>query len=293
MDGFLVARHENEIGTTTDVADHPEFAARQTRKSIDGEKVAGWFTEDFTLAELKTLRARERLPQLRSTQYDGKFEIATLDEIIDLVATESTKRGRVIKIVPEIKHPTHFASLGLAMEDKLLATLAAHDYTRTAPVMIQSFETANLRALRDKLGGAHPNIELLQLLGDKDERPYDIVVAKQRTTYGDMMKPNGLREIAGYADAIGPSAKNLDLHTGNSGSHSTLVDEAHAAGLKVVVYTFRPENYFLGSAFKGDGGAAARNEDGSIAEMRSYIAADIDALFTDDPALGRRAVDRP
>ena len=196
-------------------------------------------------------------------------------------------------MVPEIKHPTYFAGLGLAMEDKLLAALAAHEYTRTAPVMIQSFETANLRALRDKLGNAHPNIELLQLLGDKDERPFDIVVAKQRMTYGDMMKPNGLREIAGYADAIGPSAKNVDLRNDTIGSHSALVDSAHEAGLKVVVYTFRPENYFLGSAFKGEGGAAARNEAGSVREMRCFIAAGVDAMFTDDPALGRRAVDGP
>lgn len=292
-DGFLLARHENEIGGTIDVADHPEFAARKTRKSIDGEKVGGWFTEDFTLAELRTLRARERLPQLRSTQYDGQFGIPTLEEIIALVASESGKRGRVIGIVPEIKHPTYFAGLDLAMEDKLLAALAAHDYTRTAPVMIQSFETANLRALRDKLGSTHPNIELLQLLGDKGERPHDIVVAKQRTTYGDMMKPNGLREIAGYADAIGPSTKNLNLRTDASGSHSALVEAAHEAGLKVVVYTFRPENHFHGSAFKSDGGAKARNEDGSVREMQSFIAAGIDALFTDDPALGRRAVDSP
>lgn len=292
-DGFLVARHENEIGSTTDIADHPEFAAHKTRKSIDGEKVDGWFTEDFTLAELKTLRARERLPQLRSTQYDGQFEIATLEDIIDLIARESSKRGRVIGIVPEVKHPTYFAGLGMPLEDKLLTTLAAHEYTRTAPVMIQSFETANLRALRNQLGSAHPNIQLLQLLGDKGERPYDMVTAKQRTTYGDLMKPNGLREIAGYADAIGPSAKNIGLRTDASGSHSTLVDEAHAVGLKVVVYTFRPENYFLDSAFKGDGGAEARNEDGSLREMRSFIAAGIDAVFTDDPALGRRAVDGP
>lgn len=293
QDGFLVARHENEIGSTTDVAEHPQFAARKTRKSIDGEKVHGWFSEDFTLAELKTLRARERLPQLRSTQYDGQFAIATLEEVIALVAGESSKRGRVIGIVPEIKHPTYFAGLDLAMEDKLLTTLAAHEYTRTAPVTIQSFETNNLRALRDRLGNAHANIQLLQLLGDKGERPFDAVVAKQRTTYGEMMKPNGLREIAGYADAIGPSMKNVDLHADAIGSHSELVDAAHEAGLKVVVYTFRPENYFLGSAFKGDGGPTARNEAGSVQEMRSFIAAGIDALFTDDPALGRRAVDSP
>lgn len=239
-DGFLIARHENGIGDTTDVAGHPEFAARKTRKSIDGEKVDGWFTEDFTLAELKTLRARERLPQLRSTQYDGRFEIATLEEIIALVSTESAKRGRVIGLVPEIKHPTYFASLGLSMEDKLLATLAAHDYTRTAPVMIQSFETANLRALRDQLGSAHPNIELLQLLGGKNERPHDTVVAKRRLTYGDMMKPNSLYGIAGYADAIGPSIRSVELRDDAGASRSMLVEAAHEAGVKVVAYAFRP-----------------------------------------------------
>ena len=289
-DGFLVARHENEISGTTDIADHPEFAPRKTRKSIDGEKIDGWFTEDFTLAELRTLRARERLPQLRSTAYDGQFGIVTLDEIIELVADESSKYGRVIGIIPEIKHPTYFADLGLAMEDKLLATLAAHAYTQNAPVIIQSFETDNLRYLRDKIGATHANIELLQLLGEKDGRPYDAVVSRQRTTYGDMMKPSGLREIAGYADAIGSSIKNVDLQSGAQGARSALVDDAHAEGLKVVVYTFRPENHFLGSEFKDGGEAAERNESGSVREMQRYIAAGVDAVFTDDPALGRKAV---
>ncbi len=290
-DGVLVARHENEISGTTDVADHAEFAARKTTKSVDGEPISGWFTEDFTLAELRTLRARERLPQLRSTQYDGQFGIATLEEIIDLVASESARRGRLIGLVPEIKHPTHFARLKLAMEGKLLAMLDAHEYTRRAPVMIQSFETANLRALRESLGHKHPNIQLLQLLGDPSERPFDVVIAKRRTTYGDMMQPNGLREIAGYADAIGPSLKSIDLRTDAQASHSALVDAAHEAGLKVVVYTFRPENYFLPDALKSNDGDTARHASGSVREMRHCLAAGIDALFTDDPALGREAVD--
>ena len=290
-DGVLVARHENEISGTTDVADHAEFAARKTKKSVDGETISGWFTEDFTLAELRTLRARERLPQLRSTQYDGQFGIATLEEIIDLVASESARRGRLIGLVPEIKHPTHFARLKLAMEDKLLAKLDAQEYTRRAPVIIQSFETANLRALRESLGHRHPNIQLLQLLGDPGERPFDVVTAKRRTTYGDMMTPNGLREIAGYADAIGPSLKSIDLRTDDQRSHSTLVDAAHEAGLKVVVYTFRPENYFLPDALKSDEGDTARHASGSVREMQRHLAAGIDALFTDDPALGREAVD--
>lgn len=288
-DGFLVARHENEISGTTNIADHPEFVSRRTRKSIDGEKIDGWFTEDFTLAELRTLRARERLPQLRSTAYDGQFGIVTLDEIIELVASESSKHGRTIGIVPEIKHPSYFSSLGLAMEDKLLATLAAHAHTQSAPVIIQSFEIGNLRYLRDKIGAAHANIELLQLLGEKDGRLYDAVVSRQRTTYADMMRPSGLREIASYADAIGASIKNVDLRSGAQDARSALVDDAHAEGLKVVVYTFRPENHFLGSEFKDGGGAAERNESGSVREMQRYIAAGIDAVFTDDPALGRKA----
>ncbi len=292
-DGAVVARHEIEIGGTPDVAGHPQFASRKTSKSIDGEKISGWFTEDFTLAELRTLRARERLPQLRPTAYDGQFGIATLDEIIELVAGESAKRGRVIGIVPEIKHPTYFAELGLAMEDKLLAALDASDYTRRVPVIVQSFEAGNLRYLRDRLGNSHSNIQLLQLLGDKGERPYDSVATKRRTAYGDMMKPNGLREIASYADAIGPSIKNLDLRTDEAGARSTLVEDAHAAGLKVWVYTFRPENHFLGPAFQDEAGPGARNEAGSLGEMRGCIAAGIDALFTDDPALGRRAVHQP
>ena len=292
QDGALVARHENEIGSTTDVATHPQFAARKTSKTIDGERIKGWFTEDFTLAELRTLRARERLPQLRSTDADGRFPIATLDEIIKLVATESARRGRVIGLVPEIKHPTYFAGIGLAMEDKLLSTLAAHLYTKQAPVTIQSFETGNLRQLRERIGAAHPNLRLLQLLGGGKDRPYDLVATRQRTTYGDMMTPAGLRGIATYADAIGPSISSVKLTTATDGStHSALVQDAHAAGLQVVLYTFRPENYFLPREFRNGDAVTARNTAGSIRQMRGYIAAGIDALFADDPATARQAVD--
>ena len=291
-DGVLVARHENEIGSTTDVAAHPQFAARKTSKRIDGEKITGWFTEDFSLAELRTLRARERLPQLRSTQNDGQFPIATLDEIITLVAAESATRGRMIGLVPEIKHPTHFASIGLPMEEKLLSALSAHPYTQQAPVTIQSFETGNLRLLRERIGTAHPNLRLLQLLGGKRDRPYDFVAAGRNTTYGDMMTPAGLSEIATYADAIGPSISSVALTTDDSGNpRSALVQDAHAAGLQVVVYTFRPENYFLPREYRNGEALNVRNEAGSIRQMRAYIAAGIDALFTDDPATGRQAMD--
>ncbi len=283
-DGVLVARHENEIGGTTDVAMRPDFADRRTEKLIDGRKVSGWFTEDFNLAELRSLRARERLPLLRSTAYDGRFAVPTLAEIIEFVASESEQRGRVIGIVPELKCSTWFASIGLAMEDRLLEALSAHAYTRIAPVLIQSFEIGNLRYLREKLGAGKRNIGLMQLLGAADRQPYDVVAAQRATTFGDMSSEHGLREIADYADAIG-------AHTRSLGPHSALVEAAHAAGLKVIAYTFRPENQFLGEPFKDGGEPAARNEDGSIREMRAYIAAGIDGLFTDDPALGRRAVD--
>ena len=285
-DGVLVARHENEISGTTDVARKPEFASRKTTKSIDGERTTGWFTEDFSLAELKTLRARERLPELRSTAFDGQFQIATFDEIIALAAEASEQQGRLIGLAPEIKHPTYFASLGLAMEDKLLSALRAQPYTRTAPIIIQSFETANLRELRGKIG-KDSNISLLQLLGRTGDGPYDMVMAGSPTTYGTMMTADGMRGIAAYADAVGAAYRDLAPANGRS----RLVDEAHAAGLQVIVYTFRPENHFLENDDRGAGGPAARNETGSIAQIRAHLALGIDAFFTDDPGLGRRAVD--
>jgi glycerophosphoryl diester phosphodiesterase len=290
-DGVLVIRHENEIGGTTDVAAHPEFASRRATKTVDGVQITGWFTEDFTLAELKTLRARERLADIRkaNTAYDGRFAVPTFDEMIEFVAAESSARGRVVGIIPEIKHATYFRGVGLPMEDKVLATLAAHAYTRTAPVEIQSFETGNLKYLRGKLGKAHPNIRLLQLMDAADEHPAD----DAGTTYGAMMTPAGLRAIAAYADAIGPSTRSiipLDKD-GKLAPVSPLVHDAHAAGLEVHPYTFRPENHFLAADFRDGAGDAARNEAGSVKEIRAYLATGIDAFFTDDPALGRKALD--
>lgn len=290
-DGVLVARHENEIGGTTDVATRPEFASRRTQKLIDGKTVSGWFTEDFTLAELRSLRARERLPLFRSTAYDGRFAVPTLGEIIKFVASESEQRSRVIGLVPELKHSTYFASIGLAMEDRLLEALSIHTYTRSATVLIQSFEVGNLRYLREKLGAGNRNVELMQLLGGADRQPYDALAAQYATTYGDMSSQQGLHEIANYADAIGAHTRSLELQADGGRPRSALVEAAHAAGLQVVAYTFRPENQYLGEPYKDGGAPAARNEDGSIREMRAHIDAGIDGLFTDDPALGRRAVD--
>jgi glycerophosphoryl diester phosphodiesterase len=297
-DGVLVSRHENEIGTTTDVASHPEFAGRRTTRRIEGQRVEGWFTEDFTLTELKTLRARERLPDMRSTRHDGRYPILTLDEIIELVATASARIGRPIGIIPEIKHGTYFRSLGLPMEDRLLDTFAAHLYTRNAPLEIQSFEVGNLRYLHERLGGAqarerHPNIRLLQLLGAPEQQPRDIRDAHGTQTYAGMMTPVGLRQIASYADAIGPSLDAVIPRNADDdlGAPTALVGDAHAAGLEVQPWTFRPENRYLARRFRDGDVPGHRHAAGLEAQIGVFLDAGIDAFFTDDPAIGRRAVD--
>ena len=295
-DGALVARHENEISATTDVATHPEFVTRKTTKTIDGQPVTGWFTEDFTLAEFKTLRARERLPELRpgNAKFDGQFVVPTFDEIIDFVAAESKKRGRVIGIYPEIKHSTWFKGIGLPMEDAVLATIRKHAYTaKTAPLFIQSFEIGNLKYLRGKLGDL-PNVKLIQLLGEAKEQPYDAVAGKQSLSYAQMMQPQGLADIAKYANAIGPNKLSVIPRTadGKLGAPTALVADAHAAKLLVHPYTFRPENYFLPNDLRATGTPATRNDAGAVTEIRTYLDAGIDGFFSDDPALGRKALFR-
>ncbi len=290
-DGVMVARHENEIGGTTDVAAHPEFAARRTTKLIDGKRVEGWFSEDFTLAELRTLRARERLPELRGTAFDGEFRIATLEEIIAFVVQQARRSGRGIGLAPEIKHGSYFRGIGLPMEERLLDALRGNPSTQVAPIRVQSFETATLRQLRARIG-RQSNIRLLQLLGEAQAMPADVALAGGDLTYARMATPAGLREVAGYADAIGVERRALlplDAQ-GRLAAPTPLIADAHAAGLQVVAYTFRPENPFLPPALR-QGAANARNPQGSVAEIRAYLQAGIDAFFTDDPALGRRAVD--
>jgi len=208
-DGVLVARHENNIVETTDVATRPQFATRRTTKTIDGKVQTGWFVEDFSLAELKTLRAIERMPKIRpaNTRYDGLFQIPTWDEVIELVAAESITRKRVIGLVPEIKSSTYFASIGLAMEDRFLQSLAGHAYTRTAPVEIQSFEIANLKYMRGKLGRP-ANIRLMQLVGPGDLRPADVVAAAGSLTFARMTSASGLLDIRTYADVVAPPTRS-------------------------------------------------------------------------------------
>jgi Glycerophosphoryl diester phosphodiesterase len=293
-DGALVARHENEIGGTTDVASRPEFADRRSTKIIDGQEMAGWFTEDFTLAELKTLRAIERLGAIRpaSQKHDGKYSVPTLAEVIAFTATKAKEHGRTVGLIPEVKHSSYFASIGLPLEEALLTELAAHDYSRQCPVIIQSFEVANLRAIRARIDH-RPNIRLLQLLEDFSRQPADVMLAGSSTTYGDMVSPVGLAKIATYADAIGPWSRSiipLDAYQ-RLGKPTSLVSDAHAAGLRVYVYTFRPENRFLPAELRGPGDDNMRHEGGSIAEIRRYLSLGIDGVFTDDSAVGRLAVD--
>jgi len=293
-DGVLVARHENNIVETTDVAQHPEFAGRKTVKMVDGERQEGWFTEDFTLAELKTLRAIERLPQLRpqNAAMNGQFDVPTWEEMIDFAAAESAARGRMIGLVPEIKHSTYFAGVGLPMEDRFLAILAAHDYTRRCPLEIQSFEIANLKYMRAKLGRP-PHTRLMQLVEPAAGKPADVVKAGNGPSFAEMVTPAGLAEIAAYADVVAPPTRAI-IPLGPDkklGRPTSLVADAHKAGLLVHVWTFRPENYFLAADFQDGNGPAARNEAGSVAEIQAYVRQGLDGFFSDDPGLGRRALD--
>lgn len=284
-DGVLVARHENEISETTDVAAHPEFASRRTTKAIDGRAATGWFTEDFSLAELKTLRARERLPQLRpgNAAFDGRFEIPTLAEIIALAQAEGKRRGRAVGLYPETKHPSYFRRIGLPLEERLLAQLAAAGYRRKAdPVFIQSFEVGNLQRLRPLT-----RLRLVQLI-DETGGPADGGIS-----YAQMTTRAGLATVARYADGIGV-AKALVIPrdaAGNMGQPTTLVADAHAAGLVVHAWTFRPESYFLPTALKS--GSDPRSRGDMTGELRRFRATGLDGVFSDDPGTALRARTTP
>ncbi|WP_370662419.1 glycerophosphodiester phosphodiesterase [Massilia aurea] len=290
-DGVLVARHENEISGTTDVAALPQFASRKTTRTIDGVAITGWFTEDFTLAELKQLRARERIPLNRpaNTAWDGQFAIPTLQEIIDLVGRESRTRKRTIGLVPELKHSTYFATIGLPLERRVVDVLMANGYRgRDAAVFIQSFEVSNLKALRAMSG-----YRLVQLVGVPTEAPYDAVAAGTGLTYADMITPAGLAQIATYADVVAPHKSIVIPRDANDnlGAPTSFVRAAHAAGLPVHVWTLRPENPFLPAGLRAHPVTSPSTRGDAAGEIRAYLDAGVDVIFTDDPALGRRAVD--
>lgn len=243
-DGVLIARHENEISQTTDIANHPEFAHLKTTKIIDGEIQTGWFTEDLTLSELKSLTVKERIPQIRpqNTAYNGFLKIPTLEEIIDLAEKKSLENSRQIGIYPETKHPTYFQSIGLPLEAQLLASLK----TTNLPIFIQSFAVSNLQELSQQT-----DLPLVQLINDLGQ-PYDFILSGNPQTYQDMIQPAGLKQIAKYAQAIGVN-KNLIIPRDENGklkSPTSLINNAHTENLLVHAWTFRNENYFLPRDFQ-------------------------------------------
>ncbi len=308
-DGVLVARHENEIGGTTDVASHREFADRRTTKRVDGVEISGWFTEDFTLRELKTLRARERIPGVRpdNARFDGRFSIPTFDEILTLLDGVQRQReararqlGRPapqrIGVYPETKHPTYFAQLGLAMEEKLVDALHRNGYRGPhAPAFIQCFEVSNLEAMRRMT-----ELPIVQLL-EADGAPYDFVVNGDKRTYQDLVRPAGLAQIATYANAIGPYKLMVVPRAadGTLGSPTTLIGDAHSQGLRVHAWTFRAENTYLPidmrSCAKDASGAPGPSAAQALGDLQSellaYMDAGLDGFFTDHPDLGVRARD--
>jgi glycerophosphoryl diester phosphodiesterase len=283
-DGVLVARHENEISGTTDVASHPEFAARKQTKSIDGVAITGWFTEDFTYDELKTLRARERLPALRpaNVRHDGQHSIPTLQEVIELAQREGSARNRTIGIYPETKHPTYFASLGLSFEDALVRALDDNGYRGPeAAVFIQSFEVANLKQMRSLT-----DLPLVQLV-DASGAPFDLKAAGDPRTSADLLTRAGLDEIATYADAIGVNKDALIPRDANARlrAPTRVVDDAHAAGLRVHAWTFRAENAFLPADFRSANPAPEAHGD-LAAELARFFTLGLDGVFTDFPDVG-------
>ena len=280
-DGVLVARHESEISGTTDVAGHADLADRRTTKLVDGVSRTGWFTEDLTLAELKTLSARERMPATRpaNTAYDGQQGVPTFNEILAMVQAESTRHSRSIGVLAELKDASYFESIGLPLDVPLLADLRRHDVDHPrSRVTVMSFETSILRRLAGRL-----RVPLVQLLGSARQRPADLVALGDPRTYGDLATPEGLRFIDGYADGIG-AHRSLVLPRepdGSTGVPTTLVRDAHRMWLTVHVWTLRAENRYLPTELRiGDDPDAIGD---LAAEARTYLDAGVDGLITDHP----------
>ena len=311
-DGVLVARHEPNITGTTDVSTRPEFADRKTKKVVDGVEEEGWFASDFTLAEIKTLRAIQPMGD-RDQSFNGKFQIATFEEILDLAKAEGTKAGRTVGVYPETKHPTYHVTQGLKLEDRLLTILAKYGYTtKSSPVIIQSFEVANLQYLRTKT-----QVRLVQLVDANDvnadgsmdltapyDKPYDFAVAGDARTFASLLTPAGLQQVKTYADGIGPwkpyliPSKQVDANKDGKPDDlngdgkiddrdrvmmapTDVVKNAHAAGLFVHAYTFRSEAKRLASDFKGD----------PKAEYKLFFNLGVDGVFSDFPDTAKAARD--
>ncbi|MFE7107095.1 glycerophosphodiester phosphodiesterase [Streptomyces sp. NPDC057575] len=280
-DGHLVCRHENDITATTDVADHPEFASRKATKKVDGVSLTGWFTEDFTLAELKTLRAKERIPGTRqkNTLYDGRWEIPTFEEVLRWADREGRRRGKPVWLYVETKHPTYFRGLGLGLEEPLAKLLRRYDrHRQQSPLILQSFEPTSIQRLARLV--ATPRVVLLSGAG---ERPWDFVTSGDPRTVADLVKPEGLKWMASFAQGIGPT---LDLvipkdASGRLTAPTTLVQDAHAQGLVLHPYTMRNENSFLPADFRRGTDPTAYGD--AFGAFRTYFATGIDGIFSDNP----------
>lgn len=280
-DGHLVCRHENDITATTDVSKRPEFASRKTTKTVDGEAHTGWFTEDFTLAELKTLRAVERLPQNRqhNTLYDGRWDVPTFEEVLKWADEQGRKRGRRIWLHTETKHPTYFRKLGLGLEEPLAKLLRRYGRHRAdSAQFLESFEPSSLQRL-SRLGVHSPKIFLLD---DLTTRPWDFVEAKDPRTVADLITPKGLKWIAGFAEGIGPWVQQIIPRDakGKLGKPTTLVRDAHAAGLILHPYTMRNENTFLPADFQRGSDPNAYGD--AFGAFKAYYATGIDGIFSDN-----------
>lgn len=286
-DGVLIARHDNVLNLTTDVAARPAFSGRRTTKVVDGAVVANsWFSEDFTLAEIRTLRAIERIPAVRpdNTDFDGQFRVPTLQEVIDLVKRKECRTGRRIGLYPETKHPTYFDALGLSLEEPLVRTLHRNGYRhKSDPVFIQSFEVRNLKDL-----ARMTNLSLVQLLW-LEGQPYDAVAEGSTLDYDEMATPAGLRAISRYADGVGPEKTYFLIPRAPDGSldvdnATNFVRDAHRANLLVHPYTFRAENVFLPTEFRI--GADPLSIGDAEGEIQAFLALGIDGFFTDHADVG-------
>lgn len=284
-DGVLVVRHENEISGTTDVSAHPEFADRRTTKTVDGASLTGWFTEDFTWAELATLKCRERLPKIRpsSASFDDQQPILRLVDVLDLVRAASEEQGRRLGVVLEIKHATYFASAGLDVVPLVERDLQKSGWSDSPDLVIESFESTVLERLRDR-GVRAQYIYLIEASG----RPFDLVAARGHgaPTYKQTVQPAGLDALVGRFDGISVDKRVIlaPNKLGRMTGPTSVIADAHARGLKVFTWTCRPENAFLVADFSGRGGAAAFGD--YEAEWRIIRDAGVDGVFVDHADLG-------
>ncbi|WEH26466.1 glycerophosphodiester phosphodiesterase [Streptomyces sp. AM 3-1-1] len=280
-DGHLVCRHENDITQTTDVAQHPEFAAHRTTKTVDGAKLTGWFTEDFTLAELKTLRAVERIPANRqhNTLYNGRWEVPTFEEVLEWAEREGRARGRKIWLYVETKHPTYFRGIGLGLEERLARLLRRYgrDSRDSSALILQSFEPTSIQRLRKLV--RTPGIVLLSTAGTK---PYDFEATGDPRTTDDLVTPAGLKWIASFSDGIGPDLSLVIPRKadGTLGTPTSLVRDAHAKGLRLHPYTVRNENTFLPVDYRIGSDPNAYGD--AFRLFETYYATGIDGLFSDN-----------